>query len=88
MDVLEKLWYGNLCPSEQSVISGGEYAGALGEVEQTLKRLEPTLTPEQKTAIEQLLDAQTGAGCVAEKDAFVKGFCMGAHILMAVMTEK
>ncbi len=82
MNILEELWYGNVCPSEQPIQKGSEYARAIHRVVEEKERLLPTLSPELQRAVEELTEVQTEAAVIAERDAFVMGFRLAVHIML------
>ncbi len=88
MNILENLWYGNLTPAERPVVRGSEYSLALARVQKQKEELFEGLPPEVQRAVDQLLDIQIEASCLAETEAFVTGFQMGAQVLLASLPSQ
>ncbi len=87
MNILEELWYGNIYPNEQAVRQNSEYAQALHKVVDEKESLLPNLAPELQKAIEKLMDVQTEAAVIAERDAFVMGFRLATRIIVDGLTD-
>ncbi len=80
MNILEELWYGNICPSEQPIRKSSEYARILRKVETERDKLNSQPAQIQRE-IDRLLDTQMEAAAVGERDAFIMGFRLAAQIM-------
>ena len=81
MDVLEELWYGNITPTEYSLIeNNANYKEALRLVNHNQERLRVTLTDEQKVLLEKLLTASEEFANLIELDCFKVGLKLGARL--------
>ena len=87
MNILEKLWYGNIYPNEHSVRKDSEYAQALRKVVEEKECLLTNLAPELRQNIEKLVDVQMEAAAIAERDAFVMGFRLATQIIVDSLTD-
>ena len=56
MSILEKLWYGEVEPSEYDVSSCEEYKKLLGLIDRNEEKLRATMTDEQKELFEKYAD--------------------------------
>ncbi len=82
MNILEELWYGNICPSEKPIRKNSEYANTLHKVVEVKERLQPKVPPELQPDLEELMDVQMEAAVVAERDAFQLGFRLAVQIMV------
>lgn len=87
MNILEELWYGNICPNEQPIKKDSEYAQILHKAADEKGGLLSSLSPELQKGIEKLLDVQMEAAVIAERDAFVMGFRLAVQILVDGLTD-
>ena len=84
MDILEELWYGNICPMEISHIeSNPEYKEALQLVNKNTERLKAQLTPEQTDLLLHYCESRNELSNITELDAFETGFKLGAGFVIA-----
>jgi len=83
MDILEELWYGNICPMEISHIeSKPEYKEALQLVNKNTERLKAQLTPEQTDLLLRYCESRNELSNITELDAFKSGFKIGAGLVI------
>ncbi len=87
MNILGELWCGNIYPNEQATKQNSEYIQALHRVVDEKENLLPSLAPELQKAIEKLMDVQTEAAVIAERDAFVMGFRLATQIIVDGLTD-
>lgn len=81
MSVLEELWHGNILPNAHTIQEDGPYYPTLQKISAAREELLSQLSPEQKSLAENLLDLQQLSASFAEKDAFIKGFCLAVRIM-------
>ena len=60
----------------------------LGYMARHHEELEKTFTDEQKEIFEKYADCTTEMHDLSEREAFIKGFALGARIIIEVMTTK
>ena len=82
-NILEKLWYGNVAPWEQTGRHDREYKELAALLCRNRDRLTEGLTEAQKELLEKYDDCQSELSAKTEKNAFVQGFCLGTRLLAA-----
>ncbi len=87
MHALKELWRGNIAPVERSVRPESDYKKVSLEVCKQMDRFLETLTPEEKKQLEDINDLRSDMSLLAEEDAFIRGFRLGARIIMEVVGE-
>ncbi len=87
MTILENLWFGNISPVETEIEKGSEYDKLLRQVVIAEKIMIETLSEEQKQLLDNYKEAQMKLYCHSESQAFVKGFKLGATIMIEVTKE-
>ena len=75
MNILEDLWFGNISPWERPFRKDGAYAELLA------------LNDEEKEIFEKFADCTTEMHDLTEREAFVKGFTIGARIIIEVLAQ-
>ena len=87
MNVLEKLWYGNLEPSEFDSSSSKEYKELLHLISYNGEKLLSTMTEEQKELFSRYSDCVREFYSLAECLLFQNSFKLGARMMIEVMEE-
>ena len=82
-NILEKLWYGNVAPWEQSNRLDREYKELTELLRRNRDKLTEGLTEEQKALLDEYDDRQNELSATTEKNAFVQGVCLGMRLLAA-----
>ena len=85
MNILEDLWFGNISPWERPFKKDGTYAELLALVVRHLEDLLSRLNDEEKEIFEKYTDCTSEMHDLTEREAFVKGFTIGAQIIIEVM---
>lgn len=85
MYVLDKLWRGEITPSERLVRSGSDYQKASSQRNAEMKRLLELLSPEAKEQLEVVETLKHDMTMLSEEDVFICGFQLGARIMLDVM---
>ena len=88
MKILEELWYGNLAPWEKGFKDCDEYSELLRLVIRHIDELRERLNDEEKDMLETFTECNTEMHGIAEREAFVRGFTLGARIIIEVMNRK
>ena len=86
MNILEDLWFGNISPWERPFKKDGACAELLALVIRHQEDLRSRLNDEEKEIFEKYTDCTTEMHDLTEREAFVKGFVLGAKIIIEVMT--
>ena len=87
MQILEELYVGDVRPGERSFKRNSQYGRALNESSDALDRLIAVLAEEQKTLLEEFLDAQREVTVLTDAETFIDGFRTGAKIMMDVLMD-
>ena len=85
MYVLDKLWRGEITPSERLVRSGSDYQKVSSQRNAEMKRLLELLSPEAKERLEVVETLKYDMTMLSEEDVFIYGFQLGARIMLDVM---
>ena len=88
MSIIEDLWHGNIAPNERFFEKDSEYAAALHEVLQHSKDLRDRLNDEEAEILEKLTESMNEMCGIGERGAFVRGFTLGARIIIEVTNTK
>ena len=86
MNILEDLWFGNISPWERPFKKDSAYAELLALVIRHQEDLNGRLNDEEKEIFEKFSECSTEMHDLTEREAFVKGFTIGARIIIDVMT--
>ena len=87
MSILEKLWYGEVEPSEYDVSSCEEYKKLLSLIDRNEEKLRTTLSDEQKELFSKYLECMEDLHALAECMLFQNSFKLGAKMMLEVMEE-
>lgn len=87
MTTLENLYYGNIAPYEVRVASGSEYDKVYKLVIRHDETLIATLTDQQKETYQKFKESQMELLNLGERDAFIRGFSLGAKIMVEIMNS-
>ena len=88
MNILEDLWFGNISPWERPFKKDSAYAELLALVIRHQDDLNSRLNDEEKEIFEKFSECSTEMHDLTEREAFVKGFTIGAQIIIAVLTSR
>lgn len=88
MSIIENLWHGNIAPNERFFEKDSEYAAVLHEVLQHSKDLQKRLNDEESEILEKLTECTNEMCGIGERDAFVRGFTLGARIIIEVLNAE
>ena len=86
MNILEDLWFGNISPWERPFKKDSAYAELIALVIRHQDDLNGRLNDEEKEIFEKFSECSTEMRDLTEREAFVKGFTIGAQIIIAVLT--
>ena len=86
MNILEDLWFGNISPWERPFNKDSAYAELLALVIRHQEDLNGRLNDEEKEIFEKFSECSTEMHDLTERETFVKGFTIGAQIIIAVLT--
>jgi len=87
MNILEDLWYSNISPWERPLKKDSAYSELLALIIRHQDDLKSRLNDEEKEILEKYADCIADMHDLTEREAFVKGFTIGARIIIEVMTN-
>ena len=87
INILEDLWFGNISAWERPFKKDSAYAELLALVVRHQEDLLGRLNDEEKEIFEKFSECSTEMHDLTEREAFVKGFTIGAQIIIAVLTS-
>ncbi len=88
MNVLKKLYYGQIVPWEQIVPSDKNYEEIKQKLDELLKELEKEAEPEILEKLERFRDLSGEMENMELIETFCAGFRLGARIMQEVFTEE
>lgn len=88
MNTLEDLDYGNLFPQEKCARLDDEVKELLKLLNRNEEKLISTLSDEQKETFEKYKDCNREISEICECESFIKGFQLGARIIIEVISSK
>ena len=88
MNTLEDLFYGNLFPLEKSAKLDDEVKELLKLLNRNEEKLTSTLTESQKETLEKYKDCNREISKICERESFIKGFQLGARIIIEVISQE
>ena len=86
MKLLKELALGNIQPMTRNFKKDSVYAKLLAEVTERQEKLIETLSPEQKELFDLANEATVDLAVENDQDLFVKGFVLGAQLMMEILT--
>ncbi len=87
MSVLEDLWFDNLVVNDAEIKKGSEAERVLAAMVRSDNALEATLTEQQKERFQNSKDLSNQLLTILEKEAFVRGFKLGARLAAEVLSD-
>ena len=87
MLVLEKLWQGRINPIERSILENSEYQKISHQTTELQTLIYNNLSAEGKSAFDEYNDKEQYLSNMAEQDAFIKGFQLGAQIILDALNK-
>ena len=83
--ILEELWYGNVCPSNDCREATKETKELMGYIADHHDSLRAMLTDKQKELLEKFDDCYAELTDINEREIFAYAFRLGAKIAIEVM---
>ena len=84
---LEDLYFGNITPNEQQMVSGSELKKAVDRVVRYESELTERLDGDGQTILTKLIRSQHEIDSITALENFILGFRLGAKIMMECMDE-
>ena len=85
MTILEDLWYGNVRPTERSIVRGSKLDNLMNLLCQNEDDLMNGLTEKQKESFEKFKDCQSEITDYLETEAFTQGFTIAVKAITSVL---
>ena len=87
MHILEELYVGSIRPGERTFKQHSQYGLAIKELTESEEKLDATLSKEQKALLDEYRNAQQDLMVITDCETFIRGFQIGAKIMLDVLTE-
>ena len=88
MNILEDIYYGNVCPCDRDVKRGSKADRLQKLICRNEEELLSTLTDKQKETFEKHKDAQSELYNYFEREVFAQGFILATKIMIEVQNDK
>ena len=86
MKLLKELALGNIQPMTRNFKKDSVYAKLLAQVTERQEKLIETLSTEQKALFDEASQAEIDLSVENDHDLFVKGFVLGAQMMLEILT--
>lgn len=86
MNILDRIC-AELADSAARAPKSEEYKQLLHEFDCNINKFDPTLTIQQRSLILELENQRNLLAAIDEETMFTQGFCMGANLMLALLTS-
>ena len=86
-NTLEDLYYGNITPGEQQMVSGSELQKAVSRITQYENQLTEQLDEDGQTLLTKLIRSQHEINSITALENFILGFRLGVRIMAESMDD-
>lgn len=84
-NIIEELYYGNICPMDRKIVKGGEYSQLLHLMTRNNEKLAETLTQAQQETFVKYKDCVSEINEANEVASFTVGFKLGIRLAVEAM---
>ena len=84
-NIIEELYYGNICPMDRKIVKGGEYSHLLHLLTRNEDNLTETLTQAQQETFGKYKDCVSKINEANEVTSFTVGFKLGIRLAVEAM---
>ena len=84
-NIIEELYYGNICPMDRKIVKGGEYSHLLHLLSRNEDNLTETLTQAQQETFGKYKDCASEINEANEVTSFTVGFKLGIRLAVEAM---
>jgi hypothetical protein len=84
MDIIEKLYFGEISPNYENFIDDPDYHNALAKTAEIEEKLSKTLIENDKSLFSEYLDAQSEMSGISKDENFRYGFILGAKLALGI----
>lgn len=86
--IIEELWYGNLCPIDQSTEDNKEIKNLINLICKNRNNLSSTLSSKQKEILEKYDECINEMNSISEREIFSFGFILGGRLMLETLYNK
>ena len=87
MHILEELYVGSIWSGERTFRQNSQYSRVIKALTKCEEKLDATLSKEQKPLFDDYRNAQQELMVITDCETFIRGFQIGAKIMMDVLAE-
>ena len=87
MHILEELYVGCIRPGERTFKQNSQYSRAIDKLTESVEKLDAALSKEQKSLLDEYRNAQQDLMVITDCETFIRGFQIGAKIMLDALTE-
>ena len=87
MHILEELYVGSIRPGERTFKQNSQYSRVIKALTECEEKLDATLSKEQTSLFDDYRNAQQDLMVITDCETFIRGFRIGAKIMLDVLTE-
>lgn len=87
MKILEEFWYGNINPTDRSIVPNSRIDKLLKLVTNNEQRFTDMLSEGERELFQKLKDSQDELSSVIECESFTLGFRLGARFMLEIMED-
>ena len=84
-NIIEELYYGNICPMDRKIVKGGDYSHLLHLLSRNEDNLTETLTQAQQETFVKYKDCVSEINEANEVTSFTIGFKLGIRLAVEAM---
>ena len=87
MFFIDKLWEGQISPSQKAIRKGSDYHKLLHKIACAVSAFEENLDENSKVRFREIEQAQNKLNDIENKETFIEGFRLGAGMVLDVLNE-
>ena len=87
MFFIDKLWEGQISPSQKAIRKGSDYHKLLHKITCASSAFEENLDENTKIRFREIEQAQAKLNGIENKETFIEGFRLGAGMILDVLNE-
>ena len=87
MFFIDKLWGGEITPSQKAIRKGSDYHKLLHKISCAVSAFEENLDENTKVRFREIEQAQAKLNGIENEETFIEGFRLGAGMILDVLNE-
>ena len=87
MFFIDKLWEGQISPSQKAIRKGSDYHKLLHKISCAVSAFEESLEENAKVRFREIEQAQAKLNGIENEETFIEGFRLGAGMILDVLNE-